>query len=219
MVGTCWARWTARPAPRAIVAVVGDHGESLGEHGEATHGRSSTTRRCGLPAILPAVDWWARASASRRWYVASMWRADAPRPRRTAGPGRRRGAVAAAAGARGRPGAGRRLRRDAVPGAVHGLGAAATRSATAAGSSSTPPTPSSTASAPIPASCTTWPRPPGAAAGYAQPLAGATAANAARPARAAWTATRRPGWRRWATSARRRRVRPARPRRGAIPRR
>ena len=30
-----------------LVVVTGDHGEALGDHGEATHGVSRTSRRCG----------------------------------------------------------------------------------------------------------------------------------------------------------------------------
>ena len=49
--------------PSTLVAVVGDHGESLGEHGEATHGMFVYESDVRVPMIL----WWpGRLPAGRR---------------------------------------------------------------------------------------------------------------------------------------------------------
>ena len=48
------ARW--RPEARAIVSVIGDHGEALGEHGEATHGILLQEAALRVPWIVAAPD-------------------------------------------------------------------------------------------------------------------------------------------------------------------
>ncbi len=45
-----------RPGARAVVSVIGDHGESLGEHGEATHGILLNEAALRVPWILAAPD-------------------------------------------------------------------------------------------------------------------------------------------------------------------
>ncbi len=45
-----------RPGAHAVVSVIGDHGESLGEHGEATHGILLNEAALRVPWILAAAD-------------------------------------------------------------------------------------------------------------------------------------------------------------------
>lgn len=47
-------RWA--PGARAVVAVIGDHGESLGEHGEATHGLLVHDAVLHVPFVLAAPE-------------------------------------------------------------------------------------------------------------------------------------------------------------------
>jgi choline-sulfatase len=53
-----------RPGARAVVSVIGDHGESLGEHGEATHGILLNEAALRVPWILAAPDIAPRRHAS-----------------------------------------------------------------------------------------------------------------------------------------------------------
>ncbi|MEO8198757.1 MAG: sulfatase, partial [Thermoanaerobaculia bacterium] len=55
-LGSLFASSRFRPEARAIVSVIGDHGESLGEHGEATHGILLNEAVLHVPWILAAPD-------------------------------------------------------------------------------------------------------------------------------------------------------------------
>jgi choline-sulfatase len=48
----------ARDAPRAIVVIAADHGESLGEHGEKTHGIFLYQSTVGVPLVIRAPGRW-----------------------------------------------------------------------------------------------------------------------------------------------------------------
>ena len=201
LVGALLAASGLSGASPTLVVVAGDHGESLGEHGESTHGLFVYEGALRVPLIIAGPGIAAGGGE------------------RAGGPDRRRAddcstlpALAALAGAEGRSlraaddrRRGRRrgaacLCRDLLPAVLHGLGAAAVDARRAAGSSSTRRSRSSTTCRPIPPSSANLMR-----AGTRRrhrPAAGAGCQHAA-PARA-WrrrrSATRRAsGWRRSAT--------------------
>jgi arylsulfatase A-like enzyme len=64
VIGTVLERLRGLGVDRAtIVAVAGDHGESLGEHGEATHGLFVYESAIRIPMIISGTD---RVRAGRR---------------------------------------------------------------------------------------------------------------------------------------------------------
>src|SRR5207237_8797081 len=64
VIGTMLGRLRALGVDRStIVAVAGDHGESLGEHGEATHGLFVYEPAIRIPMIVSGTD---RVPAGRR---------------------------------------------------------------------------------------------------------------------------------------------------------
>ena len=66
-----------------VVTVVSDHGESLGEHGEPTHGVFLYQATLHVPLIVVAPGRWRGGPAGRKPRIPDRRRPDAPRAERT----------------------------------------------------------------------------------------------------------------------------------------